>query len=179
MKYFKISNSSTIERGQKEFHASSTVETEPLSSLSTRRTNIEKSDDSSGMNSSVCFFMHSGGVINERHSILQETELRSENWNGYIVGIEEESLILDVRNVEKPQKRLKIRVKKNIVEGDLNRLNENVNVVVSYKRVRNYKGSIEKRVSVRLREPAIIPEEILERELEDKMKQYSYMFSEE
>ncbi len=139
----------------------------------------EKRLDSSDIRKSVCFFMHSGSAMPDKPSIVQENVLREEKWRGRILKVEEESLILDLRREQAPQNRLKLRVRKNMVEGELKRVSIRTSVIVSYQRVRNYQGIVENRLSIRLREPVEMPEEVLEKEFEARKKRFSYMFAEE
>ena len=49
---------------------------------------------------------------------------------------------------------------------------------MTYQRIISYQGKIKKEATVRLREPAIIPEEVLENELQEKRKRFAYMVEE-
>lgn len=134
--------------------------------------------DSSTVKPGVCFFMHSAGSITDKPLKLQELVLKSEIWDGSVLQIEENTVILHVYNTEATQKCLKLQVAKNIIEGDLSRMTVKTNVRVSYQKVRTFEGKVEKRISVRLREPAIMPKDILEREFESRMKRFLYMIGE-
>ncbi len=135
--------------------------------------------DSSTLPSDVCSSMRSVGPLPDKPLKLQETEIISDIWDGCIIGYEEESVILDVHNSREPQKRLKLRVNKNIIEGDIARMNVGTDVRVSYKKIRTYEDKIKTIGSVRLRESAKLPDDILKREFEAKMKRLSYMIVEE
>lgn len=176
MKYFGDFNSGSFEEIQEEIAESLTIDTHAISNSKVKVAYADKPQNSSANLLSSCSFYLSGSVMPEKPSMLQETLLSSEKWFGRALEIDSDSLIIDVRNGRNPQNRLKLRVKKDIVEGDLERLNERTNVVVFYARIRNFQGEIEKRISVRLREPAEIPNDILESEFEARMKLYSYMF---
>lgn len=179
MNYIKENCSGSFEQGQEEKPASYTIEPKFIPTPKKKAIRTDKRQDSSDRKTSVCFFMHSGSVLPDKPSIIQEAILGSDKWLGRTIEVKQDSLVIDVRNTHNPQNRLKLRVNKDIIEGDLSHLNERTNVVVSYTRVRNYQGNIEKRISVRLREPADIPIEIQEKEFEARMKRYSYMFTEE
>ena len=179
MNYIKEYYSGSYEQGQEEKSASYTIEPHFIPVPKKRAIRADKRQDSSDRRTSVCFFMQSGSVLPDKPSIIQETILGSDKWSGRTIEVKQDSLVIDVRNTHNPQNRLKLRVNKDIIEGDLSHLNERTNVVVSYTRVRNYQGDIEKRVSVRLREPADIPVEIQDKEFEARMKHFSYMFTEE
>lgn len=178
MKYFKGFNSGSLEHVQQDPRVSFTMEIQPLS-LGVKIISPKKEQDSSDIRCSEYMFMYSGGVLPEKTTIIQETELFSEKWYGRVVEVENETIILDVRNEKQPQKRIKIRVKKDLVEGDLSRLNAMTNVVVCYTKVRNFQDAIEKRVLVRLHEPAEIPQGVLNNEIDAKMRRFSYMFLED
>lgn len=159
----------------------SSFSVEPQSSFNPRveRINKEKRLDTSEIRKSVCFFMHSGSAMPDKPSIVQENVLGEEKWHGRILKVEEESLILDLRNEQTPQNRLRLRVRKDIVEGELKRINFRTSVIVSYQRVRNYQGKVENRISIRLREPVDMPEDVLVKEFEARKKRFSYMFTED
>ncbi len=180
--FFKVFNSGSIKNENVDKQtSSSTVEVKKVISTSTDLENdyADRKQSSSDIRTSVCFFMHSGGVMPEKPPMLQETVLSSEKWYGRTIEVEENSIVVDVRKAQNLRKRLKLRVRKDKIEGDLDRLNDRTGVVVNYMRVRNYQGTIEKRFSVRLREPADMPDAILEREFQARMKRFSYMFLEE
>lgn len=176
IEYLKITSGS-IDKVEEEPLSSFSVEPQPSFTPKMEGINKEKRLDSSDIKKSVCFFMYSGSALPDKPPILQENVLEEEKWRGRILEVEKESLVLDLRNEQKPENRLRIRVRKDIVEGNLERINYRTSAFVSYQRVRNYQGIIEKRVSIRLREPAEMPEEILEKEFEARMKRFSYMFS--
>ena len=179
MNFYKGNISGTIEPEDKESRNSFTVEVKPLPQPREREVGSPKILDSFEIKTSVCFFAHSGSVLPDKPALLQETELSTDRWHGYVVKVEEESLVIDIRNDMEPQNRLKLRVKKSIVEGDVRNLNELTSVIVYCKRVRTYQDNIKNKVSVRLREPAVMTETVLEKDLEAKMTRFSYMFTED
>lgn len=126
----------------------------------------------------VCFFMHSSAVSEEKPSMIQERTVSSEIWNGYVIGVNEECAYLEVRSTKNPLKRLRLKVQKQIVVGNVANIQPGMSVSVSYQRILNYQGRIKKEAIVRLREPALLPEVVLESEHQEKLKRFSYMFEE-
>ena len=115
-------------------------------------------------------------VIDEEKSVLiQEQVLASDEWTGQVVFVDGESVLLDVRSNNYPQKRLKLKVHKQVLIGNSD-LQPGSRVSVGYQRVLDYQGRIEKRVSLRIHGQAIIPEEVIENNIKAKMNRYSYMF---
>lgn len=169
----------SCEMEQEERSSSFTIEPRSIPVTKEKAVRTEKRQNTSDNGIAVCFFIQSGSVMPEKPSVIQETVLGSDKWVGRVIEVNRDTAVIEARNVHNPQTRLKLRVKKAIIEGDIERLDKRSNVVVSYTKVRNYHGDIEKRVSIRLKEPADIPVEIQEREFEAKMKHFSYMFSEE
>ena len=170
-------NSSSIDEVQEDSLSSSPIDSLPTYTFKAEKEDKKQKLNSSDISKSVCYYMHSENAMPDKPSMLQESVLVGEKWKGRILDVERESLVLDLRNEQTPQNRLKLRVRKDIVEGDLERINVRTSVIVSYQQVRNYQGVLEKRISIRLREPVEMPEEILEREFEAKMKKFAYMFS--
>lgn len=178
MRYFKGFNSGSTEIIQ-DRQESSTIDTEPITRSTAEKTIFAEKHGSSDNITDICFFMHSSSVRLEKPAVLQECVLKSESWQGTVLAVEEKALILDVRNDQKPQKRLRLRVNKEIVEGDINRIDRRTSVRIDYQRIRNYQDVIENKLSVRLREPAEIPTDILEKEFQARIKRFSYMLDKE
>lgn len=114
---------------------------------------------------------------------LQPDLLAFEIWKGSIVQIEDDSIIVDVRNEKIKTVRRVLRVKKKIIEGDVSNAFKGLGVRVLYKKLRiiefidnKTKESIKKTTRVILSQPSQIPLEVRDREFEEKMKRYSYMF---
>ncbi len=179
MKFYKGYISGSIEPEVEELQTSFALETKPSPQPRESEGAYSKRLDSFEKRTSVCFFAHSGSVLPEKPALLQETDLSTDRWHGYVVDVENESLVIDIRNDIEPQNRLKLRVKKSIVEGDVGNLNELTSVIVYCKRIRTYQDTIKNEVSVRLREPAVMTDAVLEKDLEAKLARFSYMFTEE
>lgn len=179
MKAFFNFFSGSINKVEEEPLFSFSVEPQPSFTPKLEGINKETRLDSSDIRKPVCLFMQSGSAMPDKPSIVQEYVLEEEKWRGRIIKVEEESLILDLRNEHTPQNRLRLRVRKDIVEGELERVSLRTSVIVSYQRVRNYQDRVENRLSIRLREPVEMPENVLEKEFEARKKRFSYMFAEE
>lgn len=114
---------------------------------------------------------------------LQPELLAFEIWKGSVVQIEDDSFVIDVRNEKIRTVRRVLRVKKKIIEGDVNHAFKGLGVRVLYKKLRiieflgnKAKESIKKTTRVILSQPSQIPLEVRDWEFEEKMKRYSYMF---
>lgn len=176
--FYNEFNPGSIEQVQDEHQTSFTIAAEHSLISSERTEDLDGRSNSSNIRTSACLFSHSVSALPDKPAMIQERILDSDQWYGRTIKIEEESIVLDVRNTLNQNKCLKLRVKKNIVEGDLERLCLGMGVIVTYKRVRNFQDAVEKSVSVRLREPVEIPVDILNREFEIRKRRFSYMFSE-
>ena len=154
----------------------SVFEEEKAKSVQAEAAHPRRDESTSEVRAGVCFFMHSSVVTKEKPSIIQERVVSSEIWNGNVLSVNEESAFLEVRSTKNPLKRLRLKVQKQIVVGNAESLQPGMSVSVSYQRIINYQGKIKKEAIVRLREPALIPESVLENEHQEKLKRFSYMF---
>ncbi len=177
MNKFNRFYSGSIDSTSEDINTSFSVEPKGVFKIEPKRELCVEKRKTSSVDDASVFSVFSEGVMPEKSAILQETELYSEKWKGKVAVIEEDSLVLDVYSVKTPQNKAKLRIKKQIIEGDKSRITIHTGVYVSYQKVRNYQGLIEKRLSVRLREPAELPIDIKEKEFEEKMKQFSYMLA--
>lgn len=157
---------------------SSVFEERKAKNIQPKATCTRKDETTSENRSGVCFFMHSSTVSEEKPSMIQERTVSSEIWNGYVIGVNEECAYLEVRSTKNPLKRLRLKVQKQIVVGNVANIQLGMSVSVSYQRIVNYQGRIKKEAIVRLREPALLPEAVLESEHQEKLKRFSYMFDE-
>ena len=169
---------------------------ENMHSIDSSSLHIPQEGDSeeSHFRKSVCFFSASGSArqasqpepaMAERPLVLQSQILASETWHGKVIRTDGESLILDLRNAKQTTIRRIIRVRKNIVKGEVNSVFVGMTVSLLYNKKRTfkwengYKEAVVETTEIRLRQPSLIPAEARRREIEEKMKRYSYMFSDD
>ena len=103
-------------------------------------------------------------------------------WKGEVVGVEDNSLVLDVRNEKFKTIRRVLRVKKSCIEGDVNHAFKGMEVSILYKKfktfqyINEYKEVVEETTQFLLSQPSQIPLSSRLKDFEERMKRYSYMF---
>jgi len=175
---FLSCNSASLAADEGESKESSVFEEKRVSCIQPKAVRSRRDEVTSGIRTGVCFFMHSSVVSEDKPPMILERVVSSEIWNGYVMSVDEENAFLEVRSTKTPLKRLRLKVQKQIVVGNAANLQSGMGVSISYQRIINYQGKIEKKATVRLREPALIPKTILENEHREKLKRFSYMFEE-
>ena len=136
-----------------------------------------KTRDAFSSSSSTSSIMLPSLLDEEKSVFIQEQVLVSDELTGQVVFVDGESVLLDVRSNNYPQKRLKLKVDKQVLIGNGD-LQPGSRVSVGYQRILDYQGRIEKKVFIRIHGQAIIPEKVIDNEIKAKMNRFSYMFEE-
>lgn len=110
-------------------------------------------------------------------SMVLEEQIQVETWLGKVVLVETDSVELEVRNDRYPEVKRKLRVQKeNVV--NIEHVFLGIGVEVKYIKKKNYQAKVEESITVTLRVPPIVPQQILDNEYKEKLERYKYMWEE-
>jgi len=166
------------EEPQKE-HFSKTRNIPPRPEVKTERKNEDETDSKTVSGQSVCFFMHSSGSLPQKHPMLLEEILSNERWEGHVIAVDDQNVIADAYKVGQQQRRYRLKIEKakilNIEVG----IAKGTELIITNQRVRTYQGDVQNKTVIRIREYLSLPEDVVERNFEERMARYSYMFKRE
>lgn len=114
-------------------------------------------------------------VTDEVKSILLEDQLQVETWQGFVVLVENNTIVLEVRNDRFRDVKRKLRIRKDEVEN-IEQVFTGIGAEIRYVKKRNYNAVIEESLKVSLRVPPVVPKQVLENEYNEKVERYKYMW---
>ena len=120
--------SASVSEESREPKDASIFEDRKVKSIQSKAIRPRTDETISAIRSDVSFVMHSSELSKEKPLIIQERVVSSEIWNGHVIGVDEETAFLEVRSTMNPQKRLRLKVCKQIVVGNVSNIRSGMSV---------------------------------------------------